>query len=291
MTGLTREFKTKAEQLLLILKEAVNENYLILLSSNPAPALGFSGEELLYIKSFRRFFDSLPENLRSLLAARKTEQFDTAEKLYYLGLDNWEPAGWARAYFFNPGISIMRSCVQRIDKYNEEHIGENWLNYHVKKIDTLSERRGILNKQLKDKNLQEEMKEDLTKQLQLTEETLNYHHLQLQAKERQVNALLDPMYSSSYKALLSLIDKCNLGTLSVVQARISKRPAEQNEWQTKRNELIELRRSELKAQWSMSSLVNQAGNSPVFSNPAAPAALKPDEIVRPLNDISLSSPV
>ncbi|WP_133138462.1 hypothetical protein [Legionella genomosp. 1] len=287
MTRLTQEFKAKAEQLLFILKAAAKENYMLLLSSNPAPGLQFNKEEILYMKAFKKFFDSLPENLRAHLTARKTEQFDTAEKLYYLGLENWEPTDWARAYFFNPGIPIMTACVQRIDKYNEEQICENWLDYHVKKISALSERRELLSGQLKENDLQEEMQEDLIKQLELNEETLKYHQLQkeqLQIVEKQVNALLDPMYSSSHRALLSLINKCNLGTLSVAQARISKRFAEQNEWQAKRNELIEIRRSELKAEWSMSSLLNQAGKSPVFSRRPDPLALNPDEIVRPARD-------
>ncbi|KTC68204.1 hypothetical protein Lbir_2806 [Legionella birminghamensis] len=226
MTGLTQKFKTKAEQLLLILKEAVNENYMILLSSNPSPALGFSGEQLLYIKSFRRFFDSLPENLRSHLLAREINKFDTLEKLYSLGVEDWEPTAWARAYFLNPGLSIMTACAKRME--------------------------------------------------------------QLQVKERQVRALLDPLYSSSQRALELLVNKCSLATLSAVQDRISRQSAEQNEWQRMRNELIEHRRKELNAQWAMSSLINQAGNSPIFSNQSTASGLKPAEIIRPVDDFKPS---
>lgn len=262
------EFKKKADQMIFILENAREGNFLSLLKLPCSmEEIGFKTEDQMYILLFRQFYYSLPDALK----AKFSNGLCTYETLYDSGLNDWAPTPDQKYYYETPGVNTIAGYVKRVENFVKEKKWQNDMAFHQEKIDGLKKKREILIEELKVSQNKFDIDKvaDLNQQLKLNEDTLSYHIVQhrLLLEEVEItnlDKLLNARYIRDRSTLQHWVERFNLPTLYQLREEISKRTGIQPLWLPTLKKQVEGRIDTLVKE-STAALIAKAGGSPVYS--------------------------
>ncbi|KTD53074.1 hypothetical protein Lqui_0029 [Legionella quinlivanii] len=268
MRVFSEDYKKKADQVIFILENARENNFLRLLHlPYTMDEIGFKPEDQNYILFFRAFYNSLPHALK----AKFSNGLCTYETLYDSGLNDWTPTPIEKYYFEAPGVSTIASYVKRVDDFVKEKKWQSDMAFQQEKIDGLKKKRGVLIEELKihQNNFDADKVADLNQQLKLNEDTLAYHVVQhrLLLEEVEItnlDKLLNARYIRDRSTLQHWVERFNLPTLYQLREEISKRMGIQPLWLPTLKKQVEGRIDKLINE-STAALIAQAGGSPIYS--------------------------
>ncbi|RAP35879.1 hypothetical protein B1207_09840 [Legionella quinlivanii] len=262
------EFKKKADQMIFILENAREGNFLSLLKlPYSMEEIGFKTEDQMYILLFRQFYYSLPDALK----AKFSNGLCTYETLYDSGLNDWAPTPDQKYYYETPGVNTIAGYVKRVENFVKEKKWQNDMAFHQEKIDGLKKKREALTEQLNEhqNTLDVDKIADIRKQLSLNEDTLSYHIVQhrLLLEEVEItnlDKLLNARYIRDRSTLQHWVERFNLPTLYQLREEISKRTGIQPLWLPTLKKQVEGRIDKLVKE-STAAFIAKAGGSPVYT--------------------------